>query len=168
MEPYVGEIRMFAGNFEPAGWMFCWRQELPIANYAALFRLIGTTYGGNGTTTFCLPDLRGRVPIHTGGELHGVLGNQLGAEPVPLTRETLPNHGHWLVVTADAATTGNPKGGLLGDVSPNTFYREAEPTSVLGPTVLPSGFEHVSHTNMMPFVALNYIISLFGIDPEQS
>jgi microcystin-dependent protein len=108
------------------------------------------------------------VPIHPGGEAHGVLGNQLGAEPVALTIETLPNHNHGLVTTSDAATTGNPKGVILGDVSPNTFYGDAKPTSVLGPSVMPSGSPHASHTNMMPFVALNYIISLFGIDPEQS
>jgi microcystin-dependent protein len=170
MEPYVGEIRLFAGNFEPAGWMFCFRQELPIAEYEALFRLIGTTYGGNGKSTFCLPDLRGRVPIHPGGEVHGVLGNQFGVEPVTLTIATLPAHNHSLRVTADAATTGNPKGEFFANVSPNTFYGDsnANPTLELAPiSVSASGGSH-SHTNMMPFVALNYIISLFGTDPEQA
>src|SRR6516165_9248553 len=100
-QPYVGEIRMFAGNFAPAGWMFCEGQLLPISEYETLFNLIGTTYGGDGQSTFALPDLRGRLPLHQGSGY--VIGQSGGAETVTLTTQQMPVHSHSLMASSDSA-----------------------------------------------------------------
>src|SRR5437763_9279939 len=105
-QPYVGEIRMFAGNFAPAGWMFCESQLLPISEYETLFNLIGTTYGGDGQSTFALPDLRGRIPLHQGNGF--VLAETGGVETVTLTVSQIPAHSHALLASTDLGDQGNP------------------------------------------------------------
>src|ERR1043165_7409724 len=120
--PYVGEIRMFGGNFAPVGWAFCNGATMPISENDVLFLLIGTTYGGDGQTTFNLPDLQGRVPIHPGGTVNGVLGQKLGVESVTLTLQQIPAHNHALMATTNAANTGNPQNHVVADVAPDTFY----------------------------------------------
>src|SRR6478672_8078884 len=107
-QPYVGEIRMFAGNFAPAGWMFCEGQLLPISEYETLFNLIGTTYGGDGQSTFALPDLRGRIPMHPGNG--HVQGERAGAETVTLTTSQIPVHNHALLATSAVGTQSSPAG----------------------------------------------------------
>src|SRR5271167_4450870 len=109
-QPYVGEIRMFAGNFAPAGWMFCEGQLLPISEYETLFNLIGTTYGGDGQSTFALPDLRGRLPLHQGSGF--TLAETGGVETVTLTTQQIPAHGHPLLATGNFASTTSPQGNL--------------------------------------------------------
>src|SRR5439155_23356765 len=109
-QPYVGEIRMFAGNFAPAGWMFCEGQLLPISENQTLFQLIGTTYGGDGQSTFALPDLRGRIPLHQGNGF--ILAENGGAEEVTLTVSQIPTHTHPFLATSDAASTATPSGSV--------------------------------------------------------
>ena len=119
-QPYVGEIRMFAGSFAPAGWMFCEGQLLPIAENETLFQLIGTTYGGDGQSTFALPDLRGRLPIHQGNGF--VLAETGGAEEITLTVPQIPAHSHPYLTTANAGTQIDPSGNLLSASPTIDFY----------------------------------------------
>src|SRR5258706_14606766 len=109
-QPYVGEIRMFAGNFAPAGWMFCEGELLPISEYETLFNLIGTTYGGDGQSTFALPDLRGRIPMHMGNGF--TLAETGGVETVTLTTSQIPSHSHPLLASLDAGDQSNPNNSL--------------------------------------------------------
>src|SRR5215471_18916874 len=113
-QPYLGEIRMFAGNFAPAGWMFCEGQLLPISEYESLFNLIGTTYGGDGQSTFGLPDLRGRVPLHFGNGF--TLAETGGVETVTLTVSQIPAHTHTMLASTGAATTADPTNGFPAEV----------------------------------------------------
>jgi microcystin-dependent protein len=171
-QPYVGEIRMFAGNFPPAGWAFCDGRLLPISENDTLFTLIGTTFGGDGESTFALPDLRGRIPIHQGqGPGSGfsrVVGENGGTEQVTLTVPQLPPHALAAASTA-AAASGSPAGNVAGDVS-------AQGLMIYGPTPdtdQSPAASHVSggsqpHPNLMPSLCVNFIISLFGIFPTQS
>src|SRR6478609_2838870 len=124
-QPYVGEIRMFAGNFAPAGWMFCEGQLLPISENETLFQLIGTTYGGDGQATFGLPDLRGRVPIHQGNGF--ILAETGGAEEITLTINQIPQHTHALLASNDIPTSSNPDGNVTGQAA-QKFYRAGNPT----------------------------------------
>src|SRR5690348_14184417 len=110
-QPYVGEIRMFAGNFAPAGWMFCEGQLLPISEYETLFNLIGTTYGGDGQSTFALPDLRGRLPLHQGSGF--ILAETGGAEEITLTVSQIPAHAHAFLASSNNASTANASGNVL-------------------------------------------------------
>src|SRR5579864_6997653 len=126
-QPYVGEIRMFAGNFAPAGWMFCEGQLLPISEYETLFNLIGTTYGGDGQSTFALPDLRGRVPIHFGNGF--TLAETGGVETVQLTVPQIPNHTHALLASSDIANSPNPGNSLLARSSQVKMFLNSNPTS---------------------------------------
>src|SRR3954451_9910333 len=115
-QPYVGEIRMFGGNFAPAGWMFCDGQTMAISENETLFQLIGTTYGGDGQQTFCLPDLRGRIPVHQGARNGGstyILAQTGGSESVTLTQQQIPAHTHPMLVTVNQATQNQPNGALL-------------------------------------------------------
>jgi microcystin-dependent protein len=164
---YIGEIRMFAGGFAPDGWAFCQGQTLPISENDALFSLIGTTYGGDGKTTFCLPDLQGRVPIHSGGTINGVLGQTMGDESVTLDLDQVPGHNHTFLATTAAASTRDPENELLADVSPGTFYAESENPVFLAPAAVSATGSGQPHTNMMPYVALNYIISIYGDVPSK-
>ncbi len=164
--PYVGEIRLFAGNFAPVGWALCQGQLLPISENEVLFQLIGTTYGGDGQSTFSLPDLRGRVPLHQGPGF--VIGQQGGVEQVTLTSAQVPSHNHSLQATAAAASAASgPSGSLLATASV-AVYGSGDPlTSMAAQGLSPAGGSQ-PHSNMAPYNVLNYIISLFGVFPSQS
>src|SRR5881409_1454157 len=130
-QPYVGEIRMFAGNFAPAGWMFCEGQLLPISENETLFQLIGTTYGGDGQSTFALPDLRGRIPLHFGNGF--TLAETGGVETITLTVSQIPAHSHPLLSTTTVATQQNATGNLLAEASLFSPYITIPPTSPMAP-----------------------------------
>src|SRR5467141_483288 len=164
-QPYVGEIRMFGGNFAPAGWMFCEGQLLPISENDTLFNLIGTTYGGDGQTTFALPDLRGRLPVHTGqGHVLAELG---GTEEVTLTATQLPVHTHPLMAAPGTAVDPNPLGKVPAQTRATDLYVADPPDVLLAGSTVPSRGGSQPHTNVMPFLCVSFIISLFGIFPSQ-
>lgn len=168
-QPYIGEIRMFAGNFAPAGWLFCDGVLLPISEYDTLFNLIGTTYGGDGQSTFALPDLRGRIPIHmgTGGGGSYVLAQMDGVETVTLTTQQIPSHGHAINATDAIADTRNPKGARFARVRHDQVYA---PLSGDGTAMHPQSIGVAGggqpHNNMQPYLCVNFIISLYGIFPS--
>lgn len=167
-QPYVGEIRIFAGNFAPAGWMFCEGQLLPISEFETLFNLIGTTYGGDGQSTFALPDLRGRLPLHQGNGL--TLAETGGVEEVTLTANQTPVHTHALLSSTAIAQRTSPGGSVLSQPTGPAIYREDVPTGsafLASQTVGPTGGSQ-AHTNFMPYLCLDFIISLFGIYPSQN
>ena len=170
-EPYVGEIRMFGGNFAPQGWAFCGGQQLPIAEYDVLFNLIGTTYGGDGQTTFNLPDLRGRVPIHQGTARSGTnypLGLTGGAELVTLSSQTIPAHTHPLSASTVIAQQSTPTNNVLANSQGLPPYIQEDPDNSLGPQAMSSAGGSQPHENRQPFLGINFIISLFGIFPSQN
>ena len=164
---YVGEIRMFAGNFAPAGWMFCNGQTLPISENDVLFTLIGTTYGGDGQETFNLPNLQGRLPIHQGTQAGTTyqLGEMAGAEQVTLTVQQIPIHAHPLIATTAVGTAASPQGSVLAASGSSNVYRPAPAASALSnQTVGPVGGSQ-PHTNFQPYLCVSFIISLFGEFP---
>jgi len=167
-QPYVGEIRLFAGNFAPAGWMFCEGQLLPISENETLFQLIGTTYGGDGESTFALPDMQGRVPVHQGNGL--ILAETGGAESITLTVNQIPAHSHPLIAST-AASTLSPANAFLSVPTSSqqgiqTYVSGAATTDTLHPsTVTPTGGSQ-PHDNFQPYLCVSFIISLFGIFPS--
>lgn len=161
-EPFLGEIRLFAGNFAPRGWAFCNGQALPIAQNAALFSLLGTTYGGDGRTTFALPDLRGRVPLHPDANV--VYGAQGGAETVTLAAANLPAHRHAVPAAAGAATTGDPREGPPALARVPTFA--AGSAAPMDARLEPAGGGQ-PHDNMGPYTVVSFIIALEGIFPAR-
>jgi len=164
-QPYVGEIRMFAGNFEPAGWMFCEGQLLPISEYETLFQLIGTTYGGDGQSTFALPDLRGRIPVHQGSGF--VLAETGGAEEITLTVNQIPAHSHPLIASINVAQDTNPQNKVLGQAGGGILpYIQDSPDANLSPQAMTSVGGSQPHTNFQPYLCVDFIISLFGIFPS--
>jgi microcystin-dependent protein len=165
-QPYVGEIRMFAGNFAPAGWMFCQGQLLPISENETLFQLVGTTYGGDGQSTFALPDLQGRLPIHQGGGF--TLAETGGVEAVTLTVQQIPSHTHSLLATSGTATTTAPASNVLAAASETTVspYGTDSPRINLAPQSISAVGGNQPHSNMQPYLCVNFIISLFGIFPS--
>jgi microcystin-dependent protein len=163
-QPYVGEIRMFGGNFAPAGWMFCEGQLLPISENETLFQLIGTTYGGDGQSTFALPDLRGRVPIHQGNGV--ILAETGGAESITLTVNQIPAHSHPLLASTNVATQSSPSGNVLAQASPAILYFGAAPNTPMSPSAVGAVGGSQPHTNFQPYLCVNFIISLFGIFPS--
>jgi len=166
-QPYVGEIRMFAGNFAPAGWMFCEGSLLPISENETLFNLIGTTYGGDGQSTFALPDLRGRLPLHQGNGF--ILAETGGVEEVTLTAQQIPTHSHALVASQDNAATANAAGNILAQIPSYTPYASAVPAnSAMASNAVDSTGGSQPHTNFQPYLCVNFIISLFGIFPSQT
>lgn len=167
--PYIGEIRMFAGNFAPQGWMFCDGQLLPIAEYDALFTLIGTTYGGDGMATFALPDLRGRLPVHMGTGVGGSfwLAETGGSEEVTLTLNQVPSHVHQLMAAGAGATSRNPVGHALGKAAASIYVPTYAPTSLSAQAIGVSGGSQ-SHNNGMPYLCVNFIICLAGLFPSQT
>lgn len=162
-QPYVGEIRMFAGNFAPAGWMFCEGQLLPISENETLFQLIGTTYGGDGESTFALPDLRGRVPIHQGNGF--VLAETGGVEEVTLTTNQIPNHTHAMLASNVNGSTSLPQNSLFAKSTSNEPYSGFATDTSLSPNSISSVGGSQPHSNMQPFLCIDFIISLFGIFP---
>jgi microcystin-dependent protein len=163
-QPYVGEIRMFAGNFAPAGWMFCEGQLLPISEWETLFNLIGTTYGGDGQSTFQLPNLCGRIPIHQGNAF--ILAETGGAEQITLTVNQIPAHSHPMLASQDQATSVNPGGNLVGAPLTATPYFADTPANPLSPQAITAVGQNQPHTNFQPYLCVNFIISLFGIFPS--
>jgi microcystin-dependent protein len=163
-QPYVGEIRMFAGNFAPAGWMFCEGQLLPISENETLFQLIGTTYGGDGASTFGLPDLRGRLPVHQGNGI--ILAETGGAEEITLTVSQIPAHGHPFRASENPGTSATVQGNLTAD-SPNVaLYIEDAPSVAMAPSSVTAVGGSQPHTNLQPYLCVDFIISLFGIFPS--
>jgi microcystin-dependent protein len=171
MPPYVGEIRLFAGNFGPNGWMTCQGQQLPISEYDTLFTLIGTTYGGDGQETFNLPDLQGRVPVHM-GQGPGIaqayqLGDKAGVETVTLNTQQIPGHNHSFFASTAGGSDASPENALLASPPSVTMFLSSTPTQTLAPASVLSSGGSQPHDNLMPVVALQYIISLFGVFPHQ-
>jgi microcystin-dependent protein len=169
-EPFVGEIRMFAGNFAPRGWAFCEGQLLAVSQNDALFSLLGTIYGGDGRTTFALPDMRGRIPLHQGtgpGLSARQLGSKSGAERVTLTTNQLASHSHdWNANTA-AATDTAPQGKVLAEGVPvRLFKQEAQDVDMASSTIANTGGSQ-PHTNLMPTLCVHFIIALVGIYPSR-
>ncbi|MEK6289187.1 MAG: tail fiber protein [Acidobacteriota bacterium] len=163
-QPYVGEIRMFAGNFAPAGWMFCEGQLLPISENETLFQLIGTTYGGDGQSTFALPDLRGRLPLHQGNGF--ILAETGGAEEVTLTVNQIPSHSHPLLGSATNGAQAAPAGNLLGNSTVITPYAPETALSPMAASAISPVGGSQPHTNFQPYLCVDFIISLFGIFPS--
>ena len=170
-EPFVGEIRMFAGNFAPRGWAFCDGQLLAVSQNDALFSLLGTIYGGDGRTTFGLPDLRGRIPIHAGtgpGLSPRRLGAKGGAEKVTLTVNQLPSHNHApFKASADRGNEANPGGNVLGESPQISLYIEDPAIENLNSEAITKVGGSQSHINEMPYLCINFIIALVGIYPSR-
>ena len=172
-QPYVGEIRMFAGNFNPVGWEFCNGQLLPISENEVLYQIIGTMYGGDGQENFALPNLQSRIPMHFGNGPDGVnypISQMAGVESVTLTTQQIPVHNHVMVATANPGQQTNPANNVLASQSPVLVYK---PTAV-APT-LPMNAQSLTpaggsqpHDNMHPYLCINFIISLFGLFPNQT
>ncbi|TPK71835.1 phage tail protein [Mesorhizobium sp. B2-3-3] len=165
-QPYVGEIRMFAGNFAPAGWMFCEGQLLPISENETLFNLIGTTYGGDGQSTFALPDLRGRLPIHQGNGF--VLAETGGAEEITLTMQQLPNHGHAMLASTAAGTRNSPAASVTAASPSVTLYTADVTDANMAAAAVSFVGGNQPHNNFQPYLCVDFIISLFGIFPSQT
>ncbi len=164
-QPYVGEIRMFAGNFAPAGWIFCEGQQLPISENETLFQLIGTTYGGDGEETFNLPDLRGRIPIHQGNGF--ILAETGGAEEITLTVSQIPQHNHAFIASTGAGNTPTPSSNVVLAASPNLdMFRQFPPSAAMSPASSGPVGGSQPHTNFQPYLCVNFILSLFGLFPS--
>jgi microcystin-dependent protein len=172
VQPYVGEVRMFGGSFAPAGWAFCNGQSLSVSEYQALFALIGTTYGGNGTTTFDLPNLQGRLCVGMGqgpGLSNYAIGQAAGAETVTLNATQMPMHTHALNATTTGATLGTPANNLTGKAPSGRMYAGAPGQTTGNLNVNSCSFAggNQPHNNLMPSLCVSFIIALFGVYPSQ-
>ncbi|MBN8887409.1 MAG: phage tail protein [Rudaea sp.] len=172
-QPFVGEIKMFAGNFAPVNYAFCNGKLLPISEYEALYALLGTTYGGDGVTTFGLPDLQGRVPVHqgtlSGGGLTYVMGQIAGVETVTVTSQTYPTHNHTVSVSTTAATLAGPGSNMPGAGATMAVYTNSPPNSALAAAAIsPAPGSGTPHNNLQPYVCLSFIIALFGVFPSRN
>jgi microcystin-dependent protein len=165
-EPFLGEIRIMSFNFAPQGWAMCNGQQLPINQNQALFSLLGTTYGGNGQTTFALPDLRGRTPIHTGGEIGAIRGQAGGETAHTIKMSEMPAHIHFLNSASDNSDTPIPASNLLGAAS--GLYGPPNSLTTILPTTVTNFGGSQPHMNMQPFLALTFCIALVGIFPSQN
>jgi microcystin-dependent protein len=163
-QPYVGEIRIFAGNFAPACWMFCEGQLLPISEYDTLFNLIGTTYGGDGQSTFGLPDLRGRLPVHQGGGF--TLAQTGGVEQVTLTVPQIPAHSHPFLCTTSFGSQSAATGKVLGQTQAIKMYDSTAPATAMAAGTTGNTGGSQPHSNFQPYLCLDFIISLFGVFPS--
>ncbi|HEX2904671.1 MAG TPA: tail fiber protein [Jatrophihabitans sp.] len=163
--PYIGEIRIFCGNFAPVGWLLCQGQSLAISDYDTLFNLIGTTYGGDGVNTFNLPNLQSRIPVHQGSGYP--LAMTGGAEQVVLSQQNLPTHTHPVLASSQVADQTSPANNFWG-TSTMSSYSDATPTATMSPNSLALSGGNQPHDNMPPFLVVNFIISLFGIYPSPS
>ena len=173
-DPFLAEIIMFGGNFNPRGWAFCDGQLLPISQNTALFSLLGTTYGGDGRTTFALPDMRGRVPIHPGsgpGLSTYRLGEKGGVEDVTLNTTQIPAHSHTGHMRANSGgnDSEDPTGGSLAEAAANIYNTTAPDVNMIGGSVQTDNTGgSQSHTNIQPFLCVNFIIALTGVFPSRS
>ncbi len=167
-QPYVGEIRIFAGNFAPAGWQFCDGTLLPISEQETLFNLIGTNYGGDGQSTFAVPDLRGRLPIHQGNGF--TLAETGGVETVTLTVSQITAHSHPLQATSSFATVTTVQNNVPAAASVVNIdaYGTDQPVTPVSPASVTSTGGSQPHDNFQPYLCVNFIISLFGIFPSQT
>lgn len=164
-QPYVGEIRMFGGDYAPAGWMFCNGALLPISGNEALFNLIGTTYGGDGQSTFALPDLRGRVPVHQGNGF--TLAEMAGVEDVTLTTPEIPMHTHALQGSSGTANSPNASNNVLARSPQVKAFINGSPTIAMASQFLaPYLGGSQPHTNIQPYLCISFIISLYGVYPS--
>jgi microcystin-dependent protein len=170
-EPFIAEIKIFAGNFAPRGYAFCNGQLLPISQNTALFSLIGTTYGGDGRTTTALPNLEGRAPLHPGlgpGLTHRRLAERGGVETVTLTEGQMPNHTHAMQGVTNPAEQSDPTNATLARSVGGNAYAAASNLVDLADAVLPDAGGGQSHTNMQPYLAIHFIIALVGVYPSRS
>jgi microcystin-dependent protein len=173
-EPFIAEIRMFAGNFAPNGWALCDGQLMSISQNTALFSLLGTTYGGNGTTNFGLPDLQGCAPMQQGqgpGLTERVLGETAGEQTATLTAQQMAAHPHLVNASTTTGTTGSPGGAafakaMFGKVGAN-IYSTAAPNIAMNPQTTGINGGGQPHNNMPPYLAVNFIIALVGIFPSR-
>ena len=165
-QPFIGEIRMFAGNFAPVGWAFCNGALIPISENDALFNLIGTTYGGDGQTTFALPNLQSRVPVHVGPGF--ALGQSGGTESVTLTTSQIPAHSHVPQCKSDNGDSTDPTGRVWAQPTSGTIYDTSAPSVTMSPAAIGSSGGSQPHDNMLPFLVINFILSLFGVFPSQT
>ncbi len=169
-QPFVGEIRMFGGTFAPAGWAFCDGSPLPISENETLFQLIGTTYGGDGQETFALPNLQGRLPMHMGqgsGLSARIIGEMGGVETVTLNTQQIPVHTHAPLAVAGSGNQSTPQNGVWAGAS-SSIYTTNAPGSPMNATLGGSTGGSQPHDNLMPFLCISFIISLYGIFPSQS
>ena len=167
---YLGEIRMFAGDYAPSGWAVCHGQELQIAEYQRLYELIGTTYGGDGVTTFKLPDLSSRVPVHQGYSSWGTqydVGGTGGVEQVTLSNAQIPSHTHPLHATEAPADQLTPLGNMPAEAA-KRFYVAPAALTAMAPAAVSLAGESRPHTNMQPYLAVNFIIALDGTSPRSN
>jgi microcystin-dependent protein len=165
-QPYVGEVRIFAGNFAPAGWNFCDGSLLSISENETLFQLIGTTYGGDGQSTFAVPDLRGRIPLHQGNGFS--LAQSGGVEQVTLTTQQIPSHTHAMAAAGVGGDQVSPAGNALANSFNVTPYiNDVAGAAMANTAITPTGGSQ-PHDNFQPYICINYIISLFGIFPSQT
>lgn len=171
-EPYIGEIRMFAGNFAPAGWAFCSGQLMPISENDAMFVVIGTTYGGDGQETFALPNLQSRLPMHMGTGNDGIayqIGEAAGVESVTLTVQQIPIHNHTAIARNAAGTSATPTGAIwAATATGEQTYNDQPPNLGMEPGIVSIVGGSQPHTNMAPYLAISFIISLFGRFPSQT
>jgi len=177
MNPFIGQVIMFAGNFAPRGWAYCQGQTLPIAQNTALFSILGTTYGGDGRTTFMLPDLQGREPMQQGngpGLNHVSLGEKGGQEKVSLNSTNIPNHNHTATLFGEntVADQQNPKDNMLGATPNDLIYAPIaagnNKNMGTGSITVANAGSGTPHQNMQPFTVMNYIIALVGVYPSRS
>lgn len=174
MDPFIGEIVMFGGNFNPRGWAKCDGQLLPIDQNSALFSILGTLYGGDGRTTFGLPDLRGRVPIHTGtgpGLSPRALGRKGGGETATISENQLPAHDHALQGSTDQATEADPSasgGNKVPAQAELNIYTESAPDVAMAANAIGAAGGGQPHTNVMPFQVVCFIIALVGVFPSRN
>ncbi|WP_411502275.1 phage tail protein [Brevibacillus centrosporus] len=179
MDPYIGEIRIFAGNFEPANWAFCNGQLLAIRNYTALFSIIGVQYGGDGVNTFALPDLRGRAPIHQGqgpGLTPRTIGEEVGSPTATLNVNQIPAHTHMPQAVNEYGNTNNPDGAVWAKAAQQgkfvkkdtPLYSNAAPDSSMDPRITATTGMGLPHNNMQPYLGINFIICLQGVFPSRS
>lgn len=170
-EPFLGEIRMFGFTFAPQGWALCDGQLLPISQNQALFALLGTTYGGDGTTTFALPNLQSRVPIHRGqgaGLSSYVAGQAGGTETVKLTAAQMPTHTHSVKASSSAAASGKPEGSALAQSASHIYTAQPDTSTVMNAKMLGAAGGSAPHGNIQPYLAVNFCIALAGIFPSQN
>jgi microcystin-dependent protein len=164
-EPFLGEVRMVSFGFAPRGWALCNGQLLQIAQNSALFSLLGTTYGGNGTTTFALPDLRGRTPLHAGNSV--VLGQRLGEENHTLTISEMPAHTHIARASSVRGSLDDPTNAYWGALASGTLYSNGAPNTTMNPGSISTAGGSQPHPNMQPFLTLNFVIAIVGIYPSR-
>lgn len=164
--PFLGEIKIIGWNFAPQGWAFCNGQFLPINQNQALFSLFGTMYGGNGQTTFALPDFRGRIPLHIGA---GFIQGQRGGETThTLTIQEFPTHIHQAVGSTNVASIFNPEDASWGQNATNFAYSNQTPNATMNPACVSGGGGSQPHENMPPYLVLNFIVALIGVFPSRN